>query len=391
MKKSIYSVLLILLLSIILNGSVFGQVVIDRQDDSNEAISADRIGSFYTVLPIGGYSSDWGFYGGGFFQRINYDMNVRPFLSILKADFSVSTKGYIVTQLDYERTETFGLNLRSRVEFIGQRIREGHFFGLGNNTQFNSDLFDDNFYFYENRELYIKYIARKKISDLGKDGFFDLYGSTTFWTVNAVINDESLIAIDRPAGLQNGHVAKLGIGIIADSRDSEFTPTRGFHYEVGLNTTPGLINSEYSYSELIADVRHYVNPFWTVVLAHRFKIEGISGDAPFWALPIIGDQYGLRGYYLNRFRGDRTVLQSAEIRSWLFSVWNNQITVGSVLFWDSGRIFSEYDSAAFFSDWKHTFGVGAVFTLFGPDMILRADVGFSDESMRIYFGSGFNF
>ena len=91
MKKSIYSVLLILLLSILLNGSVYGQIVIDRQDDSNEAISADRIGSFYTVLPIGGYSSDWGFYGGGFFQRINYDMNVRPFLSILKADFSVST------------------------------------------------------------------------------------------------------------------------------------------------------------------------------------------------------------------------------------------------------------------------------------------------------------
>ena len=391
MKKSIYSAAIILVSLIVLTGTVHAQVVIEHQDDSNEEITADRIGSFYTILPAGGYSSDWGLYGGGFFQRINYDMNVSPFLSILKADFTISTKGYIVSQVDYERTETFGLNLRSRVEFIGQRIKEGHFFGLGNNTRFDPDLFDESFYFYENRELFFKYTARKKISDLGEDGFFDLYGTTTFWTVNAVISDESLIAVDRPSGIQNGHVAKVGLGLIADTRNSEFAPTRGFHYDIGLNTTPGLMNSEYRYSELIADLRHYLNPFGRVVMAHRFKIEGISGDAPFWALPIIGNQYGLRGYYLNRFRGDRTVLQSAEIRSWLFSVLNNQITIGSVLFWDSGRVFSEYDSEAFFSDWKHTYGIGAVFTLFGPDMILRADVGFSDETMRIYFSSGFSF
>lgn len=392
MKRSIYSAAIILMYLLIFAGTVQAQIVIESSDDSDEHIPADRIGSFYTVLPIAGYSSDWGFYGGGFFQRINYDINVRPFLSNLKADFTVSTKGYIVSQLEYERTQTFGLDLRSGIEFIGQRIREGHFFGIGNNSVFDRDLFEDSFYFYENRELYLKYIARKRISGLGSMGFLDFYGTTTYWTVDAVIRKEdSLIAIDRPSGIQNGYIAKVGVGFIADTRDSEFSPTRGFKYEIGANTTPSFFNSEYSYSEILTDLRHYLNPFGNIVLAHRFKLEGISGHAPFWALPVIGDQYGLRGYHLNRFRGDRTVLQSAEVRSWLFSVLSDQITVGSVLFWDSGRVFSEYDSSAFFSDWKHTFGIGALFTLFGPDMILRTDIGFSDESVRIYFSSGFNF
>lgn len=370
---------------------VAGQVI-EPTGDSEEHISADRIGSFYSVFPVGGYSSDWGLYGGIYLQRIDYGLNISPFLSNLKTNITISTKGYFVSQLEYERTRTFGSDIRSRIEFIGQRIREGHYFGIGNDTQFDKELFDESYYFYENREFFLKYIGRYKIADTGRDGFMDLYGTATLWRVNSLTNhDQSLFEEEMPEGNGTGQIGKVGFGLIVDSRDSEFSPTRGVHYDIGFNISPGLFDREYKYIESLANIRHYLNPFGKLVLAHRLKVEEIVGDAPFWALPIIGNELGLRGFHLNRFRGSRTVLQTAEIRSWLFSFWDQQINVGSVLFWDSGRVFSDVDSAAFFKDWKHTFGIGTVFTLFSPDMILRADVGFSDEAVRIYFGSGFIF
>ncbi len=368
------------------------QVVIEPDESTREHISADRIGSFYSAFPMAGYTSDWGFYGGGYLQRINYGLDVRPFLSNLKTDFTISTKGYIVSQLEYERTRTFGLDVRSRVEFIGQRIREGHYFGIGNDTLFDKDLYDESYYFYENREFYLKFIGRRKVTEIGENGILDAFGTATLWRVNSLINqDQSLFAENEPAGTGSGQLGKIGTGLILDSRDSEFSPTKGVLYEFGFNISPGLFNGEFRYSESLLNLRHYFNPFGGLVFAHRFKVEEIYGDAPFWALPVIGNELGLRGFHLNRFRGDRTVMQSAELRAWLFSVWKDQISIGSVLFWDSGRVFSDFDSASFFEDWKHSFGIGTVFTLFSPDLIIRADVGFSDESVRIYFGSGFVF
>ena len=80
-----------------------------------------------------------------------------------------------------------------------------------------------------------------------------------------------------------------------------------------------------------------------------------------------------------------------ELRTWLFSVWKGRIRVGSQLFWDTGRVYSDEDSAQLFDDWKHSFGAGTAFSLFNPDFIVRADAGFSDEAFRIYFGAGYVF
>ncbi|MEX0944935.1 MAG: hypothetical protein WDZ38_04615 [Balneolaceae bacterium] len=380
----------LLLLSIFVYVPLLAQTHSTESSAQDEPINPDRIGSYYSAFPLGGYSSDWGFYGGGYLQRIDYGLDVRPFVNNFKVDFVVSTKGYIVSQAEYERTQTFGLNFRSRIEFIGQRISEGHYFGIGNNTEFDDEQFEHGYYYYENREFFLKYIGRKRIAEYGTHGKVDLYGTTSIWQVNSMSNgSETLFDSERPTGTSKSRVGKVGAGLMIDSRDSEFTPSSGIQYDIGFNIAPALF--DFSYSEAIIDLRHYINPFSTVIFAHRFKYEEIFGDAPFWALPVIGNEMGLRGFHLNRFRGGRTILQMAEIRSWLFSVWNDEIRVGAQLFWDSGRVFSNHDSNAFFDQWKHTFGIGTAINLFSPDFILRTDIGFSNESIRIYFGSGFVF
>lgn len=382
----------LILVLLFYTAEVYSQVDSERGESDRDPVSADRVGSFYSILPLAGYSSDWGVYGGGYLQRINYGVGVEPFLSNLKTDITVSTKGYFVSKLEYERTKTFGLNLRSRFEYIGQRITQGQYFGIGNNTGFSKDFFDDGFYFYENRELFLKYIVRKKVGEFSEFGKVDIFATTTFWRVNSITRgEESLFSNDEPPGFQTSSIGKLGIGAILDSRDDEFFPTKGLQYEAGFNIAPSLFGFDFSYSEVAVDLRQYMPLFSDVVFAHRVKFDHTFGEAPFWAMPIIGNDDGLRGYYLNRFRGDSSILSMTEVRAWLFSVLDDQVKIGSHLFWDTGRVFSEYDSKAFFDDWKQSIGFGFSFTLFHPDLILRSDLGFSKEAFRFYFGTGYVF
>lgn len=351
-----------------------------------------RVGSEYSLLPIVGYTSDLGLFGGGLIQRIGYGNNIRPFLSNLTADFTLSTKGNLVFDIDYERTKTFGADLRSLIEFTGQKIQQGYYFGIGNETNFSDKLYEDNFFFFENREFAIYYQARKKIASFGEHGRFDLTGSVDVSYLNGLTRGEtSKFGEDMPLGIGKSWANKAGAGFIADSRDSEFSPVQGIRYEVSYEVSSSVFGSDYAYSDLELDLRHYMEIFDGVVLANKLNLESIHGDAPFWDLSIIGGNDGLRGYHLDRFRGNQSVLHLLELRTWLFSVLHDEIRVGSQLFWDTGRVFSGTDSDAFFDNWKHSYGGGMMFTLFNPDLMFRADVGFSDETFRFYFGTGYIF
>lgn len=382
--------LLCFLLLFFTGTSLFAQII---PPDTGESEEPDiRVGSEYSLLPIVGYTSDLGLFGGGLVQRIGYGNNIRPFLSNLTADFTVSTKGNIVFDIEYERTKTFGTDVRGLIEFTGQRIRQGYYFGIGNDTQFSDEQFENNFFFFENREFAIYYQARKQIASFGESGSFDLTASLDASYLNGLTRGESSkFAEDMPLGIGKSWANKAGFGFITDSRDSEFSPSEGIRYEVSYEVSSSIFGSDYTYSDLEFDLRHYVNLFGSVVLANKLSVESIYGDAPFWDLSIIGGNDGLRGYHLDRFRGNQSVMHLLELRTWLFSVLHDEIRVGSQLFWDSGRVFSEFDSNNVFNNWKHSYGGGIIFTIFSPDLMLRTDVGFSDEAFRFYFGAGYVF
>lgn len=379
-----------LMLLIIGTSPLSAQIIPPDRGESKEPDI--RVGTEYSLLPIVGYTSDLGLFGGGLVQRIGYGNNIHPFLSKLAADFTLSTKGNLVFDLDYERTKTFGTDLRSLIEFTGQKIRQGYYFGIGNGTEFSDTLYEDNFFFFENREFAFYYQVRKQIASFGEYGSLGLTGSVDVSYLNGLTRGEtSKFAEDMPLGIGKSWANKTGIGFIADSRDSEFSPAQGIRYEVSYEVSSSIFGSDYAYSELEFDLRHYLKVFDGVVLANKLSVESIQGDAPFWDLSIIGGNEGLRGYHLDRFRGDQSVLHLLELRSWLVSVLHDEIRVGSQLFWDSGRVFSEFDSNDVFKNWKHSYGGGIMFTLFNPDLMLRADIGFSDEALRFYFGAGYIF
>jgi outer membrane protein assembly factor BamA len=346
-----------------------------------------------SVIPILGYTSDTSLFGGILLQRINYGENShQPFLSNGKFDISGSLKGDMVGKVTFDRTRTFQTDIRSTVSFLIFRSQISHFFGIGNNQIFSDELYEEDFFFYEQRQFNFKYRGRKTLTEFGIDGKLDLFSDLRISYLDALeIEENSLFAQNLPEIRSSGWINKLGLGFIADDRDSEFNPTEGFRYEAGIGISHSFLGSDNNFSDAWLELRHYLEIFPNVIIAHKIRAEHIVGEAPFWALSTLGNEQGLRGYHLNRFRGDSSILNVLEARMWLFSLFEDEIRLGGQLFWDSGRVFSENDSNQFFGDWKQSFGFGTAISLFNPDFIIRADIGFSDEAMRIYAGIGYTF
>ncbi len=369
--------------------SVNGQVLPQPQDDSDDDIRKVQT----SLLPILGYTSDTGLFGGIFLQRINYgNSSDQPFRNNFRTDIGGSLKGELKFQAIFDQTSTFNTDIRSRLATELFRSRYTHYFGLGNDTAFSESLISEEFYYYELRTAELLFQGRKTVGEFGFYGNFDLFTNIQIsYTDASEVVDDSRISQDIANLSLNGWLNKLGAGIILDDRDSEFDPTEGFRYEAGFQGSHSLIGSDTNLFDLWLEVRHYLEVIPNIVFAQKIRAEYQIGDAPFWGLSTIGDEKGLRGYYLDRFRGNHSVIHIIEARTWLFSIFDDQIKFGGQLFWDTGRVFSENDSNQFFDDWKHSYGFGGAISLLNPDFIIRGDMGFSNEAVRIYAGIGYIF
>jgi outer membrane protein assembly factor BamA len=348
----------------------------------------------YSIMPVAGYTSDTGLFGGGLFQRINYGQDRRnPFLSILKADVIGSFRGEFQGQIVYEHTNWMDRDLRSRVSLSLFRSEISNFFGLGNQSSFSDELYDENYFFYLNRNVTLGWRVRKTIAEYGFEGELDLFTEikVDYHNTSALNENTSFAEYQLQGNGSSGWTNMAGFGLIADDRNSEFNPTEGYRYEAGVSLSNSLLASEYNFAMIWGELRNYVEIFRNVVIAHKLRGELTTGDAPFWKFSTLGNSDGLRGYHLDRFRGERSILNIFEVRTWLFSILDDQVRFGGQLFWDSGRVFSSNDSSSIFDNWKHTYGAGGAISLFNPDFIIRGDLGFSDETFRIYAGIGYIF
>lgn len=387
MKYRVYIALFIAL--IFCTGEAFAQII-PPADEPESAGEYREVQS--SVLPIAGYSSDYGLFGGVFYLRRVYEPDADLFLSQVKSEFRVSTKGDLVGKFDYETMKSFGGDIHSSFTFLGERVQLSNYFGIGNDTQFSKEEYDNDFFSFERRELFLKYRGRKTLYEFENGTDLDFSGSVSVAVLDASAgNGTTKFGSDKPGGTGLGWVNKPGIGFILENTDSERLPENGFRYEAGFENSGVYTGSDYSFSEVHADLRHYIRLMGSVVLAQKIEAKHIFGDAPFWELPALGDNMGLRGFHRSRFIGDSSVLHIVELRTWLFSLLGDAVKIGGHLFWDTGRVYSQYDSGVLLDDWKHSFGAGGALSVFDSDFILRGDLGFSDETYKINFGIGYLF
>lgn len=423
-----------------------------RSDRSRNAIGSEdeQPKVVRSVLPMLVYTSDLGWVGGGVFQQITYRVvpesmqsedllgsndemsksDLPDYESVFRANVLATTKNRWdgVIEAEIVRPNRHRVRHKHRFEFI--REPESTFFGIGNDTEFSARALEEGRYHYLKNWVQWESVVRAPFLGGRRkglvDGFLragvifgdadpveisnseggqeqsayvassaDLAGGGSLSPSGSLASagsmGETVLEIEKPLGVVAGRSVYIGAGLIFDRRDSELSPTNGLRYEIELKGSAGWMGSNYHFIEGSGDFRHYLTPFWGVTIAQQIRFRVVSGDQPFWQQPVLGNDDGLRGYVLDRFVGRHSVLHILEARKWLFSVLDGNVRAGGQLFWDRGRVFSSKDSNDIFDNWKQTYGLSGLLSLWSPDLVFRVDIAFSPESRRIYAGLGYLF
>lgn len=344
------------------------------------------------LVPALGYSSNEGLLGGIIYSRYDYRGNVDPFNNLLESSAIATTKGFVEVEATYEQTKTFGRDLRSIADFYFYRYTQDQFFGVGNETTFSDQQWDDEYYFFRSIGFSLDYRIRKPIYEQGKRQLDLQFGAATEYHIPYIRQDESSFAQQIPNGSDGGWVNNVNTGLIWENRDSEFDTKRGNRAQLELRAAPKWLGS-YGLGTARLELRQYFHLFDFLTVANRFEARHAEGDIPYWEMSTLGNKNTLRGYPLNRFKGNSSVAYTLELRTWLLKFPDLYgLKFGGQLFTDAGRVFTETDGSPDLLEGYHqTVGFGGAMSIFNPDFILRGEMGFSEDVSRIYIGVGYMF
>lgn len=183
----------------------------------------------------------------------------------------------------------------------------------------------------------------------------------------------------------DGGVADLWeTGLEYDTRDNQDVPARGLHVVQRLGTT---LAGEFDFrsSETWFTAHETLGRHWEI--AGKLWQRTLSGTAPFFMQPDLGNEDRLRGVPHKRFRDNSAQLAQAEIRfgfplrlpiiaSWLGKDW--QIAA----FGETGRVGRTFADASRAS-LNHAAGVGGRLIFNDRVGCMRGDLGFSEHGVAL--------
>jgi outer membrane protein assembly factor BamA len=173
----------------------------------------------------------------------------------------------------------------------------------------------------------------------------------------------------------------LGFSLNYDSRDSNLSPTSGYYNALTVRIVPDFL-STYQESETFLQAEGDLRAFRSIgeglVLAGRFYAGGSWGTPSYQFRYSLGGPYLLRGFFTNRFRGDKFYVAQGELRKHL-------LLIGSgVVFAEIGEVTDDR-----FESPRTSYGFGLRVTL-PPDNVAKArvDLAWSEDQQSIYFVFG---
>lgn len=373
-----------------------GVTCVQAQQPTDPELAADETSRTESMfMPSIGYISDLGLIGGLGFNRYHLRDNYQPYYSLFDANLMASTRGFFLIQVRFNRTETLGQPVRSDFDFHGLRQPNTLYFGFGNDSSFDSDLYEEEYYYYESLSFGLSYEGRIPIHNNDDRRFDALLHLGAAYDTPRNVGEDRFLYQQQPRGFEDGgFLNQIGTGLMYESRDSELDPTEGFYSRLDWQIMNSLWLSDYDMQRLNAQfsAHHTVPWLGDLRLAGRIGASQVFGDVPFWKYPSLGGEDTIRGYAIDRFRGDGRLYYNLEMRKWLFDVESIMLRFGAHVFTDGGRIIDFTDNAdMLFTDHKRTYGGGISYQILDSNMMLRIEAGFSDEMWRLYVGTGFMF
>ncbi|NVB38714.1 BamA/TamA family outer membrane protein [Pseudenhygromyxa sp. WMMC2535] len=205
-------------------------------------------------------------------------------------------------------------------------------------------------------------------------------------------------------GTDNHALWTLNFGLLYDTRDHEYTPTRGSFTELSGQISPG-IDGGLLFGHIYAASSVFV-PLYDdyLVLATRGSLDMLVGRPPLYQLGQIGvlepqdgpgGSWTLRGVPRQRYFGKQKAILNVELRSifYRFNLGSQRFGLGALAFVDAGRLWTDFspvfldgeDIDGPFGDIKVGVGGGLRIT-WGETLVIRVDPAWSpsDENFGFY-------
>ncbi len=350
------------------------------------------------------YDSDRGLVAGAIMQRTGYGFQLDPFSTVQNFGAAYST-GANRPKLEYN----LDLRTRSPVRGLLYIAYDGmdsvKYFGQGNETVKDDAL--DSADFYKLRQAYVVVNPMLEVPLFGP-----LRGRMGVLFKHASdVSDSGIINALKPPGSGGMSLGSGELGLVMDTRSGTFPHTSGLSFNVIGKYTPDIFSNPSAFTKLRGSLSGSAGGHFLTDVQFNARVAGEKnwGSYPFFESAFIGGATGqsmsldvtgasigntLRGYDLNRFAGDASVVGNTEV----------QVALGKINFglpWrfgldglaDVGRVFVAGESS---SKWHTGYGGGIWLGVFagGQDFqfasAIKATVVHSDEGTKFYLLSGFN-
>lgn len=333
-------------------------------------------------------SSDEGAFIGAGISVIDYEFRADPFDKIMTLQ-----GGYATTPGAYEAefSEFFPHRLGGAisVSLRASSLDVLNFFGYGNTTPLDKTLYTN-----------AGYRLHQQQYTLSHGYSFAPLEHTTIWGMVALryvkteadpIKDSSVIRKRYSYGIGPLTSMRFSAGIAFDSRDNERAASTGLYAGFSSYWTPEIINNSFAYTTLRADIRGFAtfDIATPVTLALRMRAEKFFGEHPFYESALLGGAQTLRGYYVDRFAGEESILASGDLRIQIAKIdVFVPSTIGILGFFDAGRVYVDND---FSNLWHTSFGGGVWIAPYSPERTVALTVAHSVEATQFYLTTGFAF
>ncbi len=316
-----------------------------------------------TTLSFGG--------AGTYYFKIGHAPDVRT--SFVQALALYSLRGQAVFGSEstiFFHNESYVLKTHVSVSHFPDR-----FWGLGNDSK------DESLEKYTITQFYVyPQLLRKVYKKLFAGISYEIQNVFTVEYGKDLPPGNSLFDTQMISGRNGSLISGIGLVALWDTRNSTFSPDKGFYFSYTFNDFHPRVGSNFSYTNHFIDVRKYFRVGKEQVLAFQLINNFNDGDVPIRSLANIGSSSMLRGYYDGRYTDKNLFGIQTEYR---FPIKGR---FGMVAFAAVGRVGASVTDVYSFQHMKPSFGTGLRYAIDKKEKLnLRLDFGVGNNSNGFYF------
>jgi hypothetical protein len=351
------------------------------------------------AFPILAGSTDIGFEFGGagtlthfYDQAFPYDWNIDL---LLAASIKSDNQGFRIVQQNYvlrlDDPDFFSSHIRLDLRGSFLRAVNAGYYGLGNAAAAAPLLYE-----YTHEEARLRSIGRihtglRRLDfAFGANFRFETPGVESGSKLEQDLQGPNPVAI----GAQQAVLGGVAVGLMVDTRNSEFVTTQGIFYQIGVAATLGTAENV-AYGEAAAVLAHYAPIAGPFSFASRMVASFQFGRVPFYDLQqggtfepqrLVGGENGVRGVPQGRYAGRVKMITNLEVRATPFPTFmllGDRFRIGTTVFVDAGRVWKDYDiiSAADGTSLGMKYGIGGgLFLQWGLAAIFRVEAAYSPDA-----------